>query len=208
MVSIIEIVEECPHYDEYQSEYEVESSEHLQKKCTIVSKWKLTSDSDNIFVNNSNRGGFCSDEEQTTFDDDVDESNDEEKERGGHCGGDPIKPCKIVSGWTCPKMGYYKHPTHCQKYVRCKFCGENSVHVCGHDDCYDGKRCSTDWSTCGELGKCSRHAQLLRDPWNKHGYFICWKKKGFPKKHRVYRRECFNNFIFNVHKQKCIRPRW
>lgn len=202
VVSIIEIVEVCPNYDQFQTEYDVKSIGEFQKNVTTVSKWKVApEDTEYIHVNNSNRGGLCSDEEYEMSDD------TEEEGRGGHCGGDPIKPCKIVSGWTCPKIGYYKHPTHCQKYVHCKFCGKNSVYLCGHDDCYDGKRCSSDWSTCDELPECTKHGQLLRDPWNRHGYFICWKRKAFPKKHRVYRRECFNKFNFDVRKQKCVRPK-
>lgn len=206
VVSVIEIVEVCPSYDQYHSEYDVKSAASFQQNVsTIVSQLRVTPDAEYIYVNNSNRGVLC-DEESETFDED--DADDENEDRGGHGGGNPIKPCKIVSGWKCPKFGYYKHPTHCQKYVRCKYCGDNSVYMCGHDDCYDGKRCSSDWSTCGELPKCMKHGHLLRDPWNKHGYFICWKKKGFPKKHRVYRRECFNKFIFDVHKQRCVRPIW
>lgn len=199
-VTIIEVVEVCPSYDPFQSEYDIKVTENSPRNSTIVSKLKVIPDAINIHVNDSNRGGLCSDEEYATFDEVENES------RGGH--GDPVKPCKIVSGWTCPKFGYYKHPTHCQKYVHCKFCGENSVYRCGHDDCYDGKRCSSDWSSCGQLEGCSRHGQLLHDPWDRHGYFICWQRKGFPKKHRVYRRECYNQYHFNVQKQKCIRPKW
>lgn len=199
-VTTIEIVEVCPSYDPYQSEYNIKVTENFRPNATIVSELKVAPDVPNIHVNDSNRGGLCSDEEHATFDEIGNVG------RGGYA--DPVRPCKIVSGWTCPKFGYYKHPTHCQKYVHCKFCGENSVYRCGHDDCYDGKRCSSDWSTCGELERCTRHGQLLHDPWDRHGYFICWQRKGFPKKHRVYRRECYNKYIFNVQKQKCIRPKW
>lgn len=206
VVSIIEIVEVCPHYDEYQSKSGVEPARNFHKNTTIFSELRVTPDTQNNQFNSTDRGGLCEEGEEEEEDESYEEGLAED--RGIHGGGNPIKPCKIVSGWKCPKKGYYKHPTHCQKYVHCKFCGENAVYVCGHDDCYDGKRCSGDWSTCGELPRCTRHAELLRDPWNKHGYFICWKRKAFPKKHRVYRRECFNKFYFDVHKQKCVRPRW
>lgn len=208
-VSIIEIVEVCPNYDQYQAEYEIDSTNNHQKNVTTVSKLKVAPGTVNNYYNDSNRGSLCSDEEIASFDEA--EKIEDDSSRGvfhGHGGGEQIKPCTIVSGWSCPKIGRYKHPTHCQKYVQCKFCGENSVYRCGHDESFDGKRCSSNWSTCGALKKCTFHRELLRDPWNKHGYFVCLQSKGFSKKHGIYRRECYDNYHFDVHRQKCVRLKW
>lgn len=230
IIDVIEVIEVCPNIGSHYTEYdEPVIAAITPENVTFVSQLKvIASDAFEIQFNDSSRGVLCSNDEATTFDEDEDENEDTELELrglgggggggygggggggyggGGHGHGGAVKPCKIVSGWSCPKIGFHKHPTHCQKYVHCKLCRDNAVHTCGHDDAYDGKRCTSDWSGCGELDSCARHGHLLRDPWNKHGYFICWHRKGF-KKMRVYRRECYHRYHFNVHKQTCVRPKY
>lgn len=112
------------------------------------------------------------------------------------------KPCKIISGWTCPKLGRYAHPTSCQKYIQCSYCGENSVYTCGPGEAFDGRRCANDWSNCGNL-KCQYDRELIQDPWNRKGYFVCVKSTQIVKQFKIYRRECPSNYFFDRFGQRC-----
>lgn len=115
-------------------------------------------------------------------------------------------PCKIISGWSCPKIGKYSHPTSCQKYITCTLCGENSVYICPNGESFDGRRCSSDWSFCNGIQQCEYDKQLLKDPWSDKSYFLCLKAKGKPlKQYRIYKRDCPYNYYFNHFEGKCFR---
>lgn len=117
----------------------------------------------------------------------------------------PTKPCQIVSGWSCRKMGRFPHPTHCQKYVQCHFCGDNTVYECPYEQAFDGWQCSSDWSSCGHIEGCQHDRQLIPDPWNHSNYFICIRKKGFFHKFLVFRRFCLDGFEFDAAKLQCTK---
>lgn len=122
-------------------------------------------------------------------------------------GNRPIqKPCKITSGWKCPKFGRHPHPSNCRKYIQCTFGGENSVYTCGLDEAYDPKanRCTDDWATCGMLSQCKFDRELLIDPYDRNGYFICVRQRGKKNRFRVYRRQCPRGKIFDVVRQRCV----
>lgn len=117
----------------------------------------------------------------------------------------PTKPCSITSGWSCRKIGRYPHPSHCQKFINCHLCGDNTVYECPYEQAFDGRQCSADWSNCGHIHGCTYDRELLVDPWNKSNYFICVRKKGFLHKFFVFRRFCPDDHEFDPVRQQCYR---
>lgn len=116
-----------------------------------------------------------------------------------------IQQCTITSGWYCRKHGIHSHPSNCQKYIQCNFCGGNAVFNCPYEESFDGKRCSIDWSTCGLLKGCQFDRQLIKDPWNESSYFICVRKK-LHMHFFIFRRHCPDGRTFDPHQQQCVWP--
>lgn len=115
--------------------------------------------------------------------------------------------CKIVEGWECPRFGKHAHPIDCQKYVKCSFKGDNEVFECDDDEAFDPKnrQCTTDWSTCEALEQCLYHRQLIEDPSDDNGYFICIKNNNkFKESFTVARRSCSNFRKFDKDYQLCM----
>lgn len=115
--------------------------------------------------------------------------------------------CSIVEGWECSRLGRYAHPVDCQRYIRCTFRGENTVYECDDDEAYDPdqRECTTDWSSCEALEQCLYHRQLLEDPSDANGYFICISnRRAFHESYTVYRRQCSEGRIFDDDYQQCM----
>lgn len=117
----------------------------------------------------------------------------------------PTQICTIVSGWTCRKQGLHFHPTSCQKYIECDSCGRNNVFLCPHDEAFNGRRCSSDWSECDRLPICEYDRESIIDPWNVAGYFMCVRKRPFNDRFFVFRRHCPNGEVFDSYKMTCYR---
>lgn len=115
----------------------------------------------------------------------------------------PTRPCQITSGWSCRKIGRYPHPSHCQKYIHCHLCGDNTVYECPYEQAFDGRQCSDNWGHCGHIQSCQYDREVLADPWNKSNYFICVRKKGLLHKFFVFRRFCPEDHEFDPVRQTC-----
>lgn len=121
--------------------------------------------------------------------------------------GDEDTGCTIVEGWECPRLGKYAHPVDCQRYVKCSLKGENSVFECEEDEAYDPdqRQCTTDWSSCEALDQCLYHRQLIEDPSDEGGYFICIRNQNkFKESYTLYRRACTEDRLFDPDYQLCI----
>lgn len=121
--------------------------------------------------------------------------------------GDEDTGCTIVEGWECPRLGKYAHPVDCQRYVKCSLKGENSVFECEEDEAYDPdqRQCTTDWSSCDALDQCLYHRQLIEDPSDEGGYFICIRNQNkFKESYTLYRRPCTEGRLFDPDYQLCV----
>lgn len=202
VISTVEVIENCPMYEEYiynDEPYLVETNHTIYSSYNITeSELALQQQEIQTFQSELqlNRKGICGgglfgirgDEDQsdnsTLMEFPQIESLNQTKGHiiagiSNHLNNKPTKPCQIVSGWACRKLGRYPHPTNCQKYVQCHFCGDNTVYECPYEHAFDGRQCSSDWSTCGHLRQCQHDREIIPDPWNISNYFICIRKKGF-----------------------------
>lgn len=230
IVTTVEIVESCPLYEEIIINDEPQI---IERNHTIRSTYNLTANDlleaqlqQNDEYQDESRHKLCGnggllsgikhDEEnvQTNNTNTSLESNNERKKHNiitnivnNHI--KPVeRPCTITSGWNCRNHGIkntYSHPTNCQKYIECSFCGSNEVYTCPYDESFDGRRCSSDWSHCNQLKQCQYDRELLHDPWNSSNYFICVRKRGFHNKYFTFRRRCPDDHEFDVVKQQCFR---
>lgn len=211
VITTVEIIETCPNYDEI-----IQNDEVVGTNQTYVSTYNISEteyaqqliDYQNL---QNGRINFCNikqDEEQPTVIGSNDTSVRKKKPVVANIvnqhNNQPIQECVITSGWHCRKHGVYPHPTSCQKYIQCNFCGANTVYSCAYDESFDGKRCSSDWSTCDALKDCQFDRELIVDPWNKAQYFICVRKKGFHDNFFVFRRHCPDGLEFDVVRQQCV----
>lgn len=230
IITTIEIIESCPLYEEviYNDEPQL-----IETNYTLYSTYNITESElvqqqleVQIFQNEQqfSRKGLCGggglhgirgDEEQhvATNSSEISTSIESQNQTKGHLiagianhhNNRPTKPCQITSGWACRKIGRHRHPSNCQKYVQCHICGENSVYECPYEHAFDGRQCSSDWSSCGSLPRCSYDRALLPDPWNSSNYFVCVRKKGTLHKFFVFRRFCPEGHEFDVVRQQCYR---
>lgn len=121
--------------------------------------------------------------------------------------GDEDTGCTIIEGWECPRLGKYAHPVDCQRYVKCSLKGQNTVYECEEDEAYDPdqRECTTDWSSCDALEQCLYHRQLIEDPSDESGYFICIRNQNKIKEsYTLYRRQCTEDRLFDPDYQLCI----
>lgn len=233
VITIVEIIESCPLYEEviYNDEPQL-----IETNYTLYSTYNITESElaqqqleIQIFQNEQQFGrkGLCGggglhgikgDEEQPVANKSSTVFTSNEKFQNqtkghiiagiaNHHNNKPTKPCQITSGWACRKMGRYRHPSNCQKYVQCHICGDNSVYECPYANAFDGRQCSSDWSSCGNLRSCSYDRELLSDPWNNSNYFICVRKKGTLHKFFIFRRFCPEHYEFDAVRQRCYRKR-
>lgn len=52
---------------------------------------------------------------------------------------------------------------------------------------------------------CNYANEAIADPWNRHNYFICIRKKKLKNKYFLFRRHCPDGEIFNPMKQICYK---
>lgn len=144
VVTTVEIVETCAVYDKvvvndepqliemnrtFSSSYEITESELAKQKQEIEAFQNEIQSNRKGICGNSGIFGIRGDEEQSIsinasqalLPNKTGMSN---QTRGGggviaslvnYNNNRPIKPCQIVSGWSCRKFGKYPHPTNCQK---------------------------------------------------------------------------------------------
>lgn len=233
VITTVEIIETCPFYEEiiYNDEPQlIESNQTIYSQYNItqteLAQQQLESQ---IFKDEQQqfaRKGICGgggggglfgikgDEEQFVPDNQTTALSFNNQTKGSNHviagiannhNNRPIKPCQITSGWACRKIGRHPHPSNCQKYIQCNFCGDNTVYECPYEQSYDGRQCSTDWSTCGQIQGCQYDRELLADPWSNRNYFVCVRKKGFFNKYFVFRRFCPDDHEFDPVRQQCYR---
>lgn len=112
----------------FTSSYEITESELAKQNQEIEAFQKEIQSNRKGICGNGGLLGIRGDEEQSIFTNASQElpPNGSEKSNQTRGGGilanlvnynnnRPIKPCQIVSGWSCRKFGKYPHPTHCQK---------------------------------------------------------------------------------------------
>lgn len=233
VITTVEIIETCPLYEEmiYNDEVQlIETNQTIHSTYNIteneLAQQQLEAQAFHDAQYSARKGicggggpfGIRGDEEQVVpanlsmaLSNSSDETNNNQT-RGNfiagianHNNNRPIKPCQITSGFNCRKVGRHPHPSNCQKYVQCHFCGDNSVYECPYEQSFDGRQCSTDWSQCGHIRGCQYDRELLPDPWNESNYFICVRKKGFHNKFFVFRRFCPDDHEFDPVRQQCYR---
>lgn len=230
VITTVEVIESCPYYEEiiYNDEPQLIETNQTIHSTYNISENELVQQQMEVQAfqdeqQSARKGGFCGgggiggifpfgDEEQPVVTTDLPAIEFNNQTKGHIIAGiannhnnRPIKPCTITSGWACRKIGRYPHPSNCQKYVQCHFCGDNSVYECPYEQSFDGKQCSTDWSSCGNINECSYDRELLADPWNSQNYFVCVRKKGFKNKFFAFRRFCPDDHEFDPVKQQCYR---
>lgn len=141
VVTTVEIVETCAVYDKvivndepqlvetnrtFTSSYNITESELAKQKQEIEAFQMEIQSSRKGICGNGGLFGIRGDEEQSINANASQEHLTSNHTRGAAGGGiianlvnynnnRPIKPCQIVSGWSCRKFGKYPHPTHCQK---------------------------------------------------------------------------------------------
>lgn len=141
----MEIVETCAVYDKvivndepqlietnrtFTSSYEITESELAKQKQEIEAFQKEIQSNRKGICGSGGLFGIRGDEEQAINTNASQELPPNGSEISNHTRGGaggifanlvnynnnrPIKPCQIVSGWSCRKFGRYPHPTHCQK---------------------------------------------------------------------------------------------
>lgn len=143
VVSTVEIVETCAMYDKvivndepqlietnqiFTSSYQITESELASQKQEIEAFQKEIQSNRKGICGNGGLFGNRGDEEQSISTNSSQELSSNGPENGNHTKGNPvianlvnynnnrpIKPCQIISGWSCRKFGRHPHPTHCQK---------------------------------------------------------------------------------------------
>lgn len=143
VVTTVEIVETCAVYDKvvindepqlietnrtFTSSYEITESELIKQNQEIEAFQKEIQSNRKGICGNGGLFGIRGDEEQSTLPSASHALASNRSEHGNQTRGGgiianlvnynnnrPIKPCQIVSGWSCRKFGKYPHPTHCQK---------------------------------------------------------------------------------------------
>lgn len=219
-ISTIQLIENCPSFDHVIQGDEIE---WIAANFSIHSTYNISHEEhqnlmklkdSNTNATDDRHGLLCNRQQIDEFEHigALKPSNDQTRKKGeiltnivNNHSDKPVKICHIVSGWSCRKQGSHFHPTSCQKYIQCDYCNRNSVYVCPYDEAFDGKRCSNDWSECEHLHGCNYANEAFADPWNRHGYFICIRKKKLKNKYYVFRRHCPDGEIFNPTKQICYR---
>lgn len=113
----------------FTSSYQILGSELAKQKEEIEAFQKEIQSNRKGICGNGGLFGIRGDEEQSTLSTNaseelsINESENGNQNRGGgiianlvnYNNNRPIKPCQIVSGWSCRKFGRYPHPAHCQK---------------------------------------------------------------------------------------------
>lgn len=218
-ITTIEIIETCQTYDEPNGETNQKQAHTHQTISTYnISTNELAAQWSDYQMLLNSRGILCGglhgirhDDEESTI---SIESNDTDVRRRkpavianivNNHNNHAIQQCTITSGWYCRKHGVHSHPSSCQKYIQCNFCGGNAVFNCPYEESFDGKRCSTDWSTCGVLKGCQFDRELIEDPWNESSYFICVRKK-LHKHFFIFRRHCPDGHTFDPVQRQCVCP--
>lgn len=125
----------------------------------------------------------------------------------------PISPPWVdinLSYFNCRIIAKFAHPYYCDKYITCVG-GKKAIGTCPLGEAFNSKLsiCSTDWSSCNFVQRCSHHNELLADIHYNERFYVCSQKPfTFLKSiYHVHQRACPNGLIFRSDLKSCWLPK-